>query len=228
MRRLIVALSALAVLLLNISSFSISRNDYDSGLYKVLDPSILIRIKATRNIGEGIIHPGWGNCSGTYVAEGTILTANHCFEPPEGVTIKEIWVKDSYNKSYRAKVIKLDRKNDLALIAVSVHDNPVAKIAKGPLKVGKEVIAVGSPLGFEFLVSKGILIGLHQGPRELNGKFTLHSALINPGSSGGGLFDAATGELIGVNVRIVATNPFGGSAGISMSVPLEDIQNFLK
>jgi S1-C subfamily serine protease len=91
--------------------------------------------------------------------------------------------------------------------------------------VGASLIVVGSPFSLEFLVSEGIVALSHRKDHEFHGTYIIHTAMINSGSSGGGLFNPA-GELVGVNTMTMG-GPFGWN-GISMAVDIKTVREFLR
>lgn len=189
---------------------------------QVMDVSVLIRAKQYTLDDETLkINRGMAGCSGTYVSENTVLTAAHCFSRPT----TDIWVRDPHVRwGFRAQLVKLDPEHDLALLKVeSVAKHPYAKLAKSA-RIGEQIINVGSPIIFEFLVSEGIVAALHFKDKTFKSTYTITTAMINPGSSGGGAFNAA-GELAGVNTMSVG---MFGWTGISMAVDIESIKGFLK
>lgn len=188
----------------------------------LLEVSVLIHAKQyqinpeTKEVRKGVI-----GCSGTYIGEGTILTAAHCFAAPTA----PIWVKGYREPVLTARIAKLDFKHDLALLAV-VHKkgHKYAKIAQS-VRLGEFVVNVGSPFSLQFLLSEGIVAALGVKEREFDSTYTITTAMINPGSSGGGAFNER-GELLGVNTMSMG-GPFGW-AGISMAVDAKTIKEFLK
>ncbi len=189
---------------------------------KVLKTSVLIKAKIwaiddeTQEIKRGLI-----GCSGTYITPTHVLTAAHCFMMPT----TEIWVRGYNEKSLEAKLIKVAPEHDLALLAItSKKPHAFAKVAKS-VRLGEQVISVGSPIRLEFALSEGIVSVLNVVSKPFLSKYLIHTAMINGGSSGGGAFNK-DGELLGVNTMTMGG--MFGWAGISMAVSIEDIRGFLK
>lgn len=188
---------------------------------KLEDVSCFVRIKTVIQTPKGPRRAIMG-CSGTYIGPNTVLTAAHCFESVP----TDIWVRGAAKDgSHRAKVLKIRPELDLALLKVTGPGHVSAKLAKGnPLK-GSHVVNMGSPWGFKFLISDGIIAALGFNEEEFKGTYIIHTGMINPGSSGGGAFNDE-GQLVGVN-----TMSYGGLfgwAGISAAVDTETIRGFLK
>lgn len=212
--RMYVALMTM-LFLPNIQVLNIKQSD------KVLDVSVLIRAKQYSLNEETLkVRRSMTGCSGTFISGTEVLTAAHCFSQPT----TDIWVRGIDRISFRAQLTKLDPEHDLALLKVSgLSNHPYAKLAARS-RVGEQVINVGSPSVFEFLVSEGIVAGLHYKDHTFKSTYLITTAMINPGSSGGGAFNAA-GEIMGVNTMSVGL--FGWS-GISLAVDIESIRGFLK
>jgi S1-C subfamily serine protease len=99
-------------------------------------------------------------------------------------------------------VLRLDEKNDLALLSIPTKGLPVIPLATKEPRVGTRAIAIGSPLGLEYTLTEGIVSAL----RKSEGTQLLQmQTSIAPGSSGGPLFNNG-GELIGVNTATHGAN----------------------
>ena len=173
--------------------------------------------KAPKNRGEGQNNgrkqlQSMG--SGFIVSEdGLILTNNHVVEGAD-----EIYVRFNDRKELKATLIGADKKSDLAVLKVEADDLPAVKFGKSKhLKVGEWVFAIGSPFGFDYTVTAGIVSAKGRSlPNENYVPFIQTDVAINPGNSGGALVNLE-GKLIGINSAIAT--PTGTFAGYSFAIP---------
>lgn len=158
-------------------------------------------------------------------ADGFVLTNNHVVDGAD-----EIIVRLHDRRQYVAELIGKDARSDVAVLKIDATDLPAARIGKSSsLKVGEWVLAIGSPFGFDFSVTAGIVSATGRSlPRENYVPFIQTDVAINPGNSGGPLFNLA-GEVVGINSQIYSRT--GGFMGLSFSIPIEmavDIAEQLK
>lgn len=152
---------------------------------------------------------------------GHILTCAHLFDSKKQLI--EVRLFQDPENPVVAELIIMDVYKDLALIKIA-RRTPYAHMGRWQsVKAGQDVIAVGSPRGLAWSVSKGVVSSVH---RHLDGPTSLTQvdAAVNPGNSGGPLFNM-DGELIGINVAIIS--PVPGFTGIAFSVGVEEIRRFL-
>ena len=147
--------------------------------------------------------------------EGHILTNNHVVGEAETVLVR---FKD--RRELEATVVGTDRGSDLALLKVEAEDlQPVLLGRSADLKVGEWVLAIGSPFGFEYSATAGIVSGKGRSLRNENYvPFIQSDVAINPGNSGGPLFNL-DGEVVGINSQIYSNS--GGYMGMSFAVPID-------
>ena len=163
--------------------------------------------------------------SGVFVSPNNhVLTCAHLFWLP---VITGITVCRDDNNCTSAEVLSKQDNIDLALIQ-TYFETPTdyARLADPrELRVGQEVLAVGSPLGLEFSVSHGIISALN---RDMPGGYnmTQSDAFLNPGNSGGPLFNLQ-GELVGINSRIMPPVNASIFTGLGFSVQSGQIIEFL-
>ncbi len=170
----------------------------------------------SRSLGSGFI----------ISADGYVLTNAHVVDGADEVTVK---LTDK--REYKAKIIGVDKRTDVALIKIEANAPlPSVKFADpNRLKVGEWVVAIGSPFGFENTVTAGIVSAKGRSlPQENFVPFIQTDVAINPGNSGGPLFNMR-GEVVGVNSQIYSRT--GGFMGLSFAIPIDvalDIQKQLR
>jgi len=147
-------------------------------------------------------------------ADGYVLTNEHAIAGSDDVSVK---LGDG--RRFKARVVGVDKRTDVALLKIEAAALPVAAVSsRTVLCPGEAVAALGSPLGFEQSVTAGVVSA---SPRFLNGggiPLIQTDVALNPGSSGGPMFDRA-GEVIGMNSMIYTNN--GAYEGISLSLPID-------
>ncbi|CDS50464.1 Serine protease [Polaromonas sp. CG9_12] len=166
--------------------------------------------------------PTRGQGSGFIVSDdGIILTNAHVVRGA-----REVTVKLTDRREFRAKVLGADAKTDIAVLKIAASNLPVAKLGKtSELKVGEWVLAIGSPFGFENTVTAGVVSAKGRSlPDDSAVPFIQTDVAINPGNSGGPLFNAR-GEVVGINSQIYTRS--GGYQGVSFAIPI-DIANKIK
>lgn len=160
--------------------------------------------------------PTRGQGSGFIVsADGIILTNAHVVRGA-----KEVTVKLTDRREFRAKVLGADPKTDVAVLKIEAANLPVVTLGKtSDLKVGEWVLAIGSPFGFENTVTAGVVSAKGRSlPDDSSVPFIQTDVAINPGNSGGPLFNAR-GEVVGINSQIYSRS--GGYQGVSFAIPID-------
>jgi len=147
-------------------------------------------------------------------ADGYVITNNHVVKDAD-----EIIVRLSDRRELQAEVVGVDKRSDVALLKIDASGLPVARIGRSStLEVGEWVLAIGSPFGFDYTVTAGIVSAIGRSlPNENYVPFIQTDVAINPGNSGGPLFNL-DGEVIGVNSQIYSRT--GGFMGLSFAVPI--------
>lgn len=149
---------------------------------------------------------------------GYIVTNNHVVEGAD-----EIIVRFNDRRELTAELIGADPRSDLALVKVDADDLPVVKLGRSEgLRVGEWVLAIGSPFGFDYSVTAGIVSAKGRSlPTDQNENyvpFIQTDVAINPGNSGGPLFNLR-GEVVGINSQIYSNS--GGFMGVSFAIPID-------
>jgi len=123
-------------------------------------------------------------------------------------------------REFRAKVIGVDRRTDVALLKIDATGLPKITVGDSDkLKVGEWVVAIGSPFGFDNSVTAGIVSAKGRSlPQDNFVPFIQTDVAINPGNSGGPLFNMNE-EVVGINSQIYTRS--GGSMGLSFAIPID-------
>ncbi|MGO1501069.1 MAG: DegQ family serine endoprotease [Marinobacter sp.] len=156
-------------------------------------------------------------------ADGYVLTNNHVVEDAD-----EIIVRLNDRRELPATLIGTDPRSDMAVLKIENGDDlPVVKTGRSKdLKVGEWVFAIGSPFGFDYTVTAGIVSALGRSlPTENYIPFIQTDVAINPGNSGGPLFNL-DGEVIGINSQIYTRS--GGFMGVSFAIPIDDAMSVFR
>lgn len=132
-------------------------------------------------------------------------------------------------------VIGTDPASDIAVVRAQGVSGltPISLGSSSNLRVGQDVVAVGSPLGLEGTVTTGIVSALNRPVAtggDANNQNTVLDAIqtdaaINPGNSGGALVNMS-GELVGVNSAIAtlggdSPDAQSGSIGLGFAIPVD-------
>ncbi len=165
--------------------------------------------QVTRGLGSGFI----------VRSDGVILTNAHVVEGA-----KQVRVKLTDKREFPAKVVGFDKDSDVAVLRIDAKDLPVVQLgdpSKTP--VGAWVLAIGSPFGFENSATAGIVSARGRSlPNEGYVPFLQTDVAVNPGNSGGPLFNA-DGQVIGINSQIYSQS--GGYMGLSFAIPIDVAMN---
>ena len=159
----------------------------------------------SQSLGSGFIISG----------DGYVLTNAHVVDAAE-----EINVKLNDKREFKAKVIGADRRTDIALLKIEASGLQAVRFGDpNRLKVGEWVVAIGSPFGFENTVTAGIVSAKGRSlPQENFVPFIQTDVAVNPGTSGGPLFNLR-GEVVGINSQIYSRT--GGFMGLSFAIPID-------
>ncbi len=160
--------------------------------------------------------PARGEGSGFLIsADGYILTNAHVVD-----RAREVTVRMTDRREYRAKVVGVDDRTDVAVLKIAADRLPFVRIGSpAALKAGQWVVAIGSPFGFENSVTAGIVSATARSlPGDAYTPFIQTDVAVNPGNSGGPLFNLH-GEVIGINSQIYSRTGF--YQGVSFAIPID-------
>ncbi|GBF73549.1 serine protease [Paenibacillus sp. 598K] len=166
---------------------------------------LTVSIRTVGDQGEGI---GSGFL---YNELGDIVTNAHVV-----AGARQVSVRMSDTRTYPGTIIGMNIEKDIAIVRVEelAGTEPLEVDAETKADIGDEVLAFGSPLGFENTVTTGIISGID---RDLEIEQTKYvgvyqiSAPITQGNSGGPLIMQSTGKVIGINSAAADTGTIGFS-----------------
>ena len=172
--------------------------------------------------------------------DGLIMTNRHVVAPPtsaDGTARQAPWSRSATAGGLRSALSLPTARSDVAVVRVQGISGltPITFGTSAGLSVGQPVVAVGSPLDLENTVTTGIISALNRPvftAGDTDGRFAAFDAIqtdaaLNPGNSGGALFDI-NGELIGMTSAMAALgtgsdsgDPQEGSIGIGFAIPID-------
>jgi len=160
--------------------------------------------RVVRGLGSGfIVSP-----------DGLILTNAHVVDGASKVNVK---LTD--RREFKAKVLGVDSRSDVALIKIDARGLPTVVLGdSASVRAGEPVLAIGSPYGFENTATAGIVSAVSRTlPEDSLVPFIQTDVAVNPGNSGGPLFNRS-GQVIGINAQIYTET--GGYQGLSFAIPI--------
>ena len=170
-----------------------------------------------------VLHPDGSIGSGFFVTPEIILTNYHVVE---GTEFPEIVKFDGLEGA--GQVIAKDIRRDLALVKVDISGVPVTLAPSNKVNRGATVEAIGHPEGLEFSLTRGAVSGVRRLPSLYDPggskiRFVQSDVAVNPGNSGGPLFEGA--YVIGVNDWKLAATQL---EGLSFAIHISEVRKFLK
>ena len=198
---------------------------------KVLPSVVQINVKGASESGSG---------TGIIISsDGDILTNNHVVQG--AADSGTITVSFNDGSISQATILGRDPVTDLAVIKAKDKSGltPATLGSSSDLKVGQEVVAIGSPFGLESTVTSGIVSALNRPVSSSDGSgnnagtvfpAVQTDAAINPGNSGGPLVDLE-GRVVAINSAIRtngSTSADSGSIGLGFAIPIDLAKNVSK
>ena len=176
---------------------------------------------------------GGAEGSGVIVDDaGHIVTNNHVVADADPDSV-QVTLTDG--RIFKATIVGTDATTDLAVIKLTDAPDDLKPAAFGDSSkviVGQPVMAVGNPLGLASTVTTGIVSAVDR-PVSTSGENSSEAtvtnaiqidAAVNPGNSGGPLFDAE-GKVIGINSSIATLSSESGSIGLGFAIPVDLVKN---
>jgi hypothetical protein len=169
-----------------------------------------------------------------FTKEGLVGTNNHVI-----AGFDSLFIKTSDGVFYNAEIVYVEEKNDIAILRIIDTAKKVFPFVKlgnsGDVKVGQNIFAIGSPLGFEYTISEGIIAALRDNEKvsftdpdtytlveKTFDKVIQITAAISPGNSGGALFNGK-GEVIGLT-----TYSYGFYGNLNFAIAINSFNNIVK
>ncbi|MEB4592969.1 DegQ family serine endoprotease [Candidatus Thiothrix sp. Deng01] len=154
--------------------------------------------------------------------DGYIITNAHVVDGAKSVTVGL-----SDKRELPAEIIGVDKLSDIALLKIKADNLPVVQLGDSDkLEVGQWVVALGAPFGLDHSATQGIVSALSRSlPDGTYVPFIQTDVAVNPGNSGGPLFDLG-GRVVGVNSQIYSRS--GGYMGISFAIPVNVVKNVIE
>lgn len=163
-------------------------------LREILGPSVQLRAEreGVRRAGSGVVV-----ASDPTTARSWIVTTRHLFVTTAPLTVSVITTGGG--RPRRAVLTALSDDADLAVVEVRGPALPPARL-QDQVRLGDEVRVVAFPWGRRLTVVSGIVsqIASPDGEVAVEGPARMIDASVSYGASGGGVFDAATGTLVGI------------------------------
>jgi serine protease Do len=149
--------------------------------------------------------------------DGYVLTAYHVVADAFN---DEVIVRLANGRELPGNVVGMDRATDIGLVKIAAQGLPRARIGEpARLRSGEWVVTIGTPFGFDHSVAAGIVSATARTiPSETHIRLIQSDVAINPGHSGGPLFNLR-GEVVGMNSMIFSSS--GESIGLSFAVPID-------
>jgi putative serine protease PepD len=187
------------------SSGSASATDAEDSARQILRS--VVQVRTASGSGSGFVIDDAGH----------VLTNHHVVE---GSSTVDLVLPDG--SDIPGRVLGSDEPSDIAVIEASGLATPAVDLGvSSDLRIGQQVIAVGSPLGLNGTVTSGIVSALDRTSRRSSQPLLQTDASINPGNSGGPLVDMR-GRVVGVNSSIATLGYGSGNIGIGFAIPIDD------
>ncbi|MFC0644927.1 S1C family serine protease [Cellulomonas phragmiteti] len=205
-----------------VSGSSVENPDWQRVVAAVQDSVVAIDVQTQSGEGQG---------SGVIIDDdGHVLTNNHVVSGAQG----DVRVTLTDGRILEAEVVGTDASTDLAVVRLVDAPDDLQAAALGDsddVTVGDPVMAVGNPLGLANTVTTGIVSAVDRpvSTQAVGGESAVTNAIqidaaVNPGNSGGPLFDA-TGRVIGITSSIATLSQQSGSIGLGFAIPVNLTKN---
>lgn len=177
-----------------------------NGVPEIVPQNVVASLDRMREQTVVVLPHSGGTGSGAIISATRILTSKHVVAFGDDVDVE-------FMDGTRAagRVVWRHEQLDLAVVAVPFASFAMAELRCDPLPVGEPVTVVGNPLGSKWTVTRGYVAGFHH-----DGVHTLLDAALNPGNSGGPIFDS-DGRVAGIAMAYMSFG-LGVQSGLGVMV----------
>ena len=191
-------------------------------LYKAnINSVVSINTTSTTNVFNQTVRNASAGSGFIITQDGCIVTNYHVIDGASTVKVT------LYNgKEYDAKIVGGDEDYDVAVLKIDASDlQEVVFGDSSKLQVGEDIAAIGNPLGeLTFSMSEGIVSSVDRAINVDGTPFNMIqvTAAVNPGNSGGPLFNAY-GEVVGIVSAKYSSYASGSVEGLGFAIPINDV-----
>ena len=190
--------------------------EHTVSLYQRLAPATVFLSSSYLSEHPFVTPPSTGVGAGFILdEEGTVLTSAHVVEGANAI------MATLYNgQRVKVELIGIDPYTDVAVIRLVHAKGTLATVQLGDsdhIRIGQQVLVLGSPFGLGFTLTTGIISGLAPMPGAVKlseSRLIQTTAPINPGNSGGPMVDSE-GQVIGITTAVLA-----GAQNIGFAIPI--------
>lgn len=182
-----------------------------------------VQVSSDDGIGSGVIIASDGS--------GTVILTNRHVVDPDFIfrSSHNLEVKNSGTEVATPVMVSVAPNGiDLAVIYVNKYLGPPVEMHNASLNRGAAVLVLGSPLGLQNSVSRGIVSNFMNTTTDSGFSYEAiqTDAALNPGNSGGGFFLASSGRLVGITTFKLVLMPGELAEGLGFAVPVGLLDEF--